>query len=70
MFIFTITVSPIYFKGEIFADFEILSQAVKMKYFSKHTFNLRNALSQQKLYHEIKKTVKKFTLEIFRLYTV
>ena len=40
------------------------------KYLSKYTFSLRNALSPQKVYHEIRKsgsTVKIF-LEIFKLY--
>ena len=42
-----------------------------LKYFSKHTFSLRNALESAKIYHEISKsgsTAIIFTLKIFRLY--
>ena len=42
------TVQPKYFKDKIFANFVVLSQAMKFltsKYLSKHTFCLRNALS-------------------------
>ena len=61
---------------KIFADFAVLSHKVKIltsKYLSKHTFSLRNALSLQKFYLEIKKsgsTTKLFTLEKFRLYGI
>ena len=61
---------------KIFADFAVLSQTVKiltLKYLSKHTFSLRNALSLQKFYLGIKKsgsTTKLFTLEKFRLYGI
>ena len=59
---------------KIFADFEVLSQIVKilaLKYLSKHTFSLRNALSLQKFYPRIRKSgsaTKIFTLKKFRLY--
>ena len=44
---------------KIFAEFKVLSQAVKiiaLKYLSKHTFSLRNALNPQKFYPRIRKS--------------
>ena len=54
---------------KIFTDFEVSSQRVKilaLKYLSKHTLSLRNALNLQKFHPRIRKSgsaAKIFTLE-------
>ena len=61
---------------KIFADFEVLSQTMKiiaLKYLFKHTFSLRNALNPRKFYSRIRKSgwaAKIFTLKKFRLYGI
>ena len=45
-------------RGKIFADFVVYLTVKNLtsKYLSKHTFRLRNALSPQKIYPEIRKS--------------
>ena len=50
---------------KIFADFEVLSQTVKIlasKYLSKHTFSLRNGLNPRKFYPRIRKSGSAFSV--------